>query len=96
MEDFILRIVSTGGSLGAVGLLVYYMIKKDHLQQEKDKMFNITLNNHFDHVTKAMEKDADAHLQLAEAFKEVKTVMIGCPHNKLNYIDERIPKKSNI
>lgn len=79
-----IKVISAGGSLGAVVVLIYYMIRKDKLQQERDVMFNTTLNNHFDHNTKAYEKMSETHKELMQTLERLSGRIEGCPHNKLN------------
>ena len=49
----VVDILVNGGSVGLVIAMIIYM-------WQKDKMFNVTLNNHFDHNTTALTKNAEA------------------------------------
>jgi len=77
MESTFFEIIKSGGSLGAIALMIFYMVKKDRMQQQKDEMSDQTLRTHFEQHDRVIEKNTEAFLKIAEVIR-------GCPNNKLN------------
>ena len=84
MESAFFEIIKSGGSLGAVALMVFYLVKKDKFQQQKDEMFNDTLSKHFDRNTIAYEKMSETQEKTMQTLERLSLRIEGCPHNKFN------------
>lgn len=62
ITDTVINILVNGGAVGITIALIIYM-------WQKDKMFNLTLNNHFDHHTAALTKNAEALASLSKVIE---------------------------
>ena len=68
MEEALLKILVEAGTIGIVLALLIYMWKRD-------KLYNVTMNNHLDHDTKAK-------IKLAKAITKLSDNVRNCPYNK--------------
>ncbi len=65
------EIVQLGGTVVVVFIFVYYLSKKDMVNQKTYEEFNHTITTHFGRSTEVIEKNNDAMLKVNVTLKEL-------------------------